>query len=426
MSIDGQLVYVVPTKGWPNKDVVGEYYHQDAILALLPRLPGNGDPVEAQLDVALVPEKDNPHDRRAISVRSGDKVLGYLPKDMAADYALPVQRVVASGATVRTTASVYAYLSTWKNEPEISVRVALPDPEAFAPLNQHYPTDTSVLPFGRSYQVTKEDDHFDHLFEYVPRSGSGMVLLTMHRKESVLKNGTTRELVELRLDGERVGELTYATSQHYLPLVRHAADKERTLGVWSRLTGSGVAAELTIHGLKSSEVTDEWLTEMPIIPRLVPEAHAYDVPPAYRGDAKPEKPSTGGRRAPASTSVHAFTVDLVAPDVAHDQQAGNTSQGSAGGKATIHVGKSSIELTDELRKNSPNTHRAGGIGAIIALSIVGLFLGLIPGIGPLLFLAAIGAGILMNRQLRLIARAIEIEASGHLAGPTLREMKKQT
>lgn len=429
--------YVVPARGWANKEIAGEFYYSDAILALLPRLPSNGDPVEAELQVDLVPEKDNPHDRRAVSVRSDGKVLGYLPREMAADYALPVQRVVASGARVRAAASVYAYTNQWKGEPEIQMRVALPDPEMMAPVNGGYPANTTVLPYGRSYQVTKEEDHFDHLFDYVPSNGSGLVILTMHRRESMLKNGTSREIIELRLDGERVGELTAATSKYYLPLVQHARDLDRTIGVWSKLTGSGLAAELTIHGAKSNEVTDQWLRSMPILPHLVPEAHSYDVPPAYSG-----KTSTSGRKTstprlvnrtrhePPSEQPARVPTNPPAPDPSGETLYRLTQLSDEPGqplavvddvallgfkgdeKNTVRysVKGKPVEVQDSDRKSSPKTMRGGATAALTILIVLGLILGAIPGIGPVLLIGAIVFGIYLFIHMRRVSRALEAEA----------------
>lgn len=422
--------YVVPARGWANKDVAGEFYHSEAILPLLPRLPTNGDPVEAELEVDLVPEKDNPHDRRAVSVRADGKVLGYLPREMAADYALPVQRIVASGARLRAAASVYAYVNQWKGEPEIQVRVALPDPEMMTPLNSGYPTNTTVLPYSRSYQVTKEENHFDRLFDYVPANGTGMVILTMHRKETMLKNGASREVVELRLDGERVGELTPATSKYYLPLVQHARDMDRTIGVWAKLTGSGLAAELTIYGAKSNEVEDEWLRSMPLLPHLVPEAHSYDVPPAFSGKASSSRTGSSTRdkatsrkrtnaptppaQDPGGETIYRIT-ELsdepgkplaVAGDVALLGFKGddkNTLRYSVKGKT--------VEVQDSDRKLSPKATRGAATGALVVSIILGLVMGAIPGIGPVLLIAALVVGIMAFVHMRRVATVLEAEAT---------------
>ena len=181
--------YELPHGGYNGVELVGEFAYREAILRVLPRLPADGAPVEATVPVEVVPEPDNPYDRRAVSVRAKGRVIGYLSRELAADYHLPVKRVVASGAVLRTNARIYAYVG-FNGEAELNVRVGLPEPEWLTPLNSGYPATTSALPYGRqTYQVVKEDQYFDHLFEYVPKSGKGPVMLTLHKAESMLRNG---------------------------------------------------------------------------------------------------------------------------------------------------------------------------------------------------------------------------------------------
>src|SRR5699024_9691830 len=59
-----------------------------------------------------------------------------------------------------------------------------------------------------------------------------------------------------------------------------------TLAVWTKLKGSSIAAELNVHGARAKELNDEWLSTMPALPALVPEAPSYDVPAAYTPDKK--------------------------------------------------------------------------------------------------------------------------------------------
>lgn len=160
----------------------------------------------------------------------------------------------------------------------------MPEPHQIFPLNNHSQANVAVLPWGGALQVTGEDSHFSHLFNYLPKDGEGLVILTMHRFIQTLKNGTEKPLVEVRLDGERVGQLTSATSNHYLPTIAHAADIGKDLGIWAKIKGSGLAAELVIQGARAMELNDEWLNMMPTFPPLMPEASAYNVPPAFTGD----------------------------------------------------------------------------------------------------------------------------------------------
>lgn len=59
----------------------------------------------------LVPEPDNPHDSRAISIRHRDRVIGYIPRDRTSSYWPTVARVAASGKTAQVKGKIYAHSS---------------------------------------------------------------------------------------------------------------------------------------------------------------------------------------------------------------------------------------------------------------------------------------------------------------------------
>jgi hypothetical protein len=107
----------------------------------------------------------------------------------------------------------------------------MPEPHQILPLNVAPQMNVAVLPWGGAPQVNGADKHFDHLFNYLPTDGEGLVILTMHRIVQTLKNGANRDPVEVRLDGERVGQLAAVTSGHFLPSIAHAADFDKELGV---------------------------------------------------------------------------------------------------------------------------------------------------------------------------------------------------
>lgn len=282
------IEYELPGAKWPNIDIVGEFAHKEDLLRIIGGRPPNTDPVTLDIRAHLVPEPDNPYSKsgNAISVRVAGNVVGHLSEADSKEWAPEVHRIAASGATAVTVGNVYAY-SKYNGDMEYNVRIGLPDPGFSTPLNAGRLTGVSVLPWGNALQVTKEEDHLSHLFEYVPPSGIGIVILTMHRQEHTLKNGTVKELVEVRLDGERVGQMTPASSAHFLPTIRHAKDMGVELGVWAKLKGSGLAAELTVQGARATDLSDSWLREMPTFIPLVPIAETYDVPDAYVPDKKP-------------------------------------------------------------------------------------------------------------------------------------------
>lgn len=278
--------YFLPGKNnWQNFEIVGESYREAEISAALGRPMKLDEEVEETLEALLIPEPDNPFDSNAISVRVRGQVVGYLSREAAAAYHPIIHRITASGLVAATTTRIWAVTrNSWdeSDKPRFysNIRIFPPEPHQILPLNNDPQTSVAVLPWGGALQVTGEEKHFDHLFNYVPKDGEGLVILTMHRIVQALKNGTERDLVEVRLDGERVGQLTAVTSGHFLPSITHAEDFDKELGVWAKIRGSGLAAELVIHGARAADLNDQWLNTMPTFARLVPEAPVYDVPSA--------------------------------------------------------------------------------------------------------------------------------------------------
>lgn len=117
--------------------------------------------------------------------------------------------------------------------------------------------------------MTKEDEHFDVLLKFVPPGGYGTLFVTLH--ENVRTQGRAKPHVEVRIDDERIGQLTPAMSQRFLPMVRHLQDRGLITACWGDITGSAVAAEVRIDGLKANEASQEVLDGPPAtVPRLVP------------------------------------------------------------------------------------------------------------------------------------------------------------
>lgn len=269
---------------WPNVEAVGEHAYSKAIKAALrankaPTAIGRGGEAGG-VPVELVAEPDNPYDVNAISVRWRSQVLGYLSREDAIRYAQPLRRIIASGFTAATTARIWAYDAG--DRLQARVTVALPEPELIAPLNGAPAGVTTLVPWGSAIQVLKEGDHFDILCNHVPPEGVGLLLVSLHKATRTLKNGTERPFVEVRLDGDRVGELSNVTSAHLLPLLEHTETVGETALAYAKITGSAVAAQLVLQAAKATEISNDWLSDGPHpAPKLLPWATAYDVPPAY-------------------------------------------------------------------------------------------------------------------------------------------------
>ncbi|MEB3024136.1 HIRAN domain-containing protein [[Mycobacterium] crassicus] len=309
---------------WCNYDVVGESHYLANIQSLFPRAWDRGGE-ELFRDLELVPEPDNPYDEWAISVRADGNVLGHLRREDAPAWAPVARRIAASGLTAVTDGRVYLYEGLdWANldrygdpQPEIRARVTikLGSPELAIPLNNPPAVPHTVVPRSAFVQVTKEDEHFDTLFDYVPPSGRGSIYVTLH--ESVVATArTTKSVVDVRIDDKPVGQLTPQMSQRFLPMIRHFESRGLVTACQGDIAGSTVAAEVRIDAVKAHEVEDSVLEGPAIIGTLLIERledpRSYLVPAAYQG-ALPGLHTDPGK-------PHSVSAGNVAPlpPVAHD------------------------------------------------------------------------------------------------------------
>lgn len=295
---------------WADYDVVGESFHMKEITSLFPRgWDRHGH--ELQLDLQIVPEPDNPHGTYALSVRAGAKVLGYIAHGDSAQWAPVIYRIAASGCTATTPGRIWiGEIDDWNNTDRHGnprskvigrVQIRLGDPATALPLNDPPQVPYTMVPRSSIVQVTKESEHFDALFEFVPESGHGLLFATLHA-DTITTPRTTKSVVEVRIDGERIGQLTAQMSQRFLPMVEHLASRGLATACWADITGSSIAAEVRIDAVKANEA-DEDILDGPArtVPTLVPERNnpdEYDVPDAYTGADKP-KPRRAPKPAPS-------------------------------------------------------------------------------------------------------------------------------
>ncbi|MGX5359095.1 HIRAN domain-containing protein [Kocuria sp. KH4] len=246
--------------------------------------PVLGDKITSEeLVFELVTEPDNPHQSGAISVRLKGEVLGYLSEQDTTRYAPALNRIQASGQPVVLPGAltVDKWQSSLGPALDITVKLALPAPEHLVPLNAGH-VHGVVLPSGTTLQVVGEEDHFDHLFNYVPPSGEGPLLLELRRGTQQLRTGGTKDTVRVYLDGEEVGGLTPASSAHFAPTLRHLEDFDQPALVWGRIQGSALKAALTLQAAKAHEIPDAWLQHPPQVDyTLAPENDRYALPDAY-------------------------------------------------------------------------------------------------------------------------------------------------
>ncbi|WP_255032780.1 DUF2510 domain-containing protein [Mycobacterium marinum] len=269
---------------WCEYDVVGESNYSAIIRRLLPR-DWDGGGTEIRRDFELIPEPDNRFDPWAISVRADNKTIGYIQRTDAPQWANVVRRVCASGYIPVVPGRVYAFerpdWERWDSEGDppgdfgATVQLKLGEPATALPLNNPPAVPHTLLPRSTIVQVTKEHEHTEALLKFVPPSGYGLLIATLHEQRA-----STRSVVEVRIDDERIGQLTPQMSQRFLPLIQHLSRRGVLSACWADITGSSVAAEVRISAVKANEATPDVLDGEAIeVPCLIAEkrdARAYN------------------------------------------------------------------------------------------------------------------------------------------------------
>jgi hypothetical protein len=275
---------------WCNYDIVGEKSYGATIRGLFPT-EWNGRGTEIRRDFELIPEPLNPRDRWAISVRADGKTVGYLPSEDAQNWANPIRRIFASGLIPIAAGRSYAYelddLDAWNGrgtppkDLAATVQLKLGDATAAVPINDPPDFDYTMIPRSGIVHVTKENLYASALLQFVPASGYGVLIATLHERDASTRT-VQKSVIEVQIDRNCVGQLTPQMSHRFLPLVRHLHSRGLATACWADITGSAVAAEVRIDGVKANEAVDSVLDGEPItIPRLVPplkDPLAYDLP----------------------------------------------------------------------------------------------------------------------------------------------------
>ncbi|MCX7491513.1 hypothetical protein OS127_03085 [Corynebacterium sp. P6129] len=239
----------------------------------------------------LVAEPDNPYSKsgHAISVRYDDRVIGYIPSEDKKIFPA-VARLAASGYDARVLARM------WKSGTSeyAIISLALGDPAIAIPLNDPPTEGWALLPEGKTIQVTKEEHHFDVLQDFVPASGRGLLLVTLHEIETGVRS--KRKIVEVRLEGERIGELSPVSSAKLLPAVQHLDALGLTTVCRAVITGSALAAEMVLKVATAAYLDDSILDpEISPLPRLTgyeEDPDNYDLPDRYPEDRERSEPET--------------------------------------------------------------------------------------------------------------------------------------
>lgn len=253
---------------WCNEEVVGVHAYIDAIRATL---GSDFDPSGSTVrrTVELIPEPGNPHDRYAVSVRASNYVIGYLARDRAVLFHSRLMGLIDRGLVPTVPAAIRAYdQNRWDDRPgapldlDINIDVQLSEPHLILPGNEPPDVPYTLLPQGYSVQVTKANDHFQILRHFVEPEGELELLVTLHEID-VSTAKTEKKLVEVRVEGHRIGQLTPQTSAKFLPAVRHLSNRGLVTAGRGWFKGSSVSAQVSLMAAKAHELPGDFLAGEP-------------------------------------------------------------------------------------------------------------------------------------------------------------------
>jgi hypothetical protein len=256
-------------RGWYGCDVAGESFHSKDIERLFRgKVPDDGATLEVVAQ--LVPEPTNRHDRNAVKVMVGSSHVGYLPKEVAGDYSPILRELLAAGyapqcgAQIRAWPEVdYSYdgrgnAQQRRSGISSSVRLDLAEPHMLVPLNAVPVLAHAILPIGTAVQVTGEETHMTTLRAWTRAAGEGWVHVTLHRVIEQLAR-STRDVVEVRLDGEPVGQLTPKMSGEYSPAIE-LLDSSGVLTVARAVVkGNTLKVDVVLYAAKAGQLGDDWI-----------------------------------------------------------------------------------------------------------------------------------------------------------------------
>lgn len=190
----------------------------------LPRVTGDNWVDSLSMTAELHPEPYNRFDANAVRVEINHEHVGYLPAYDAPRYQPALLQLAQEGKIgtcearlmIGPAGDICVYLHLGSSE---AVAFAVRSPENSIP-----------LPPDRSTTVTGEEDHQDVLRKFAPAESETMRWETATLGFCTIAKGrfTGQQAIEVRLDGQRVGQLTCAMSERYERLVSDALNAGKT------------------------------------------------------------------------------------------------------------------------------------------------------------------------------------------------------
>ncbi|TWD75141.1 hypothetical protein FB561_6579 [Kribbella amoyensis] len=228
----------------------GGGYHQEVV----------GVPVdcfERSIDTSavLLPDVVDPV---VVAVQVRGMTVGHLPGEVVELYRDCFAELAERGQVAQVPCRIRV------EDSRVRVRIALGPPHLCLPLNQRPPVPYLQLPDGPAIQVTGEDECMAAIDPFLGGAGEGHVYATLHE--------AAVDLVEIRVDGHRVGQLTDRASGDLLPAIRHLEPHGLTAVATAKIRGNHLRAEITLYCATADQLPADWIAAADALVPLAPLA----------------------------------------------------------------------------------------------------------------------------------------------------------
>ena len=254
-AVQGKIPFEIwGQRGWHNVDVVGEQYRSAAAIKGLFADGTGGMQWEGQ--VQLRPEPENKHDRNAIAIYCDGVHVGYLPRELAVEYAQVLAAIDQAGYVACTPGTIWAF--TFDREFDCNCRLELPPPHMLVPINSPPIGPVVELPMGSVIQVQGEENHLGTLRAWTRPEGEAWVYVTLASFVQATARAQ-KTLVEVRIDGQPVGQLTPKMSSELLPAIDLLAEHGLQAAARATVTANAIKAEVKLYTLRAHELPGAWI-----------------------------------------------------------------------------------------------------------------------------------------------------------------------
>ena len=117
-----------------------------------------------------------------------------------------------------------------------------------------------LLPRGSKIQVTGEERHLSEVSALLEGNAEQPVAATLHLVPPTTAR-STRELIEVRIHDEKVGQLTAHMSEQFSALVKACAEEGITVVSHAKVKGNQLKADVELDSVKAGELSDEWISQ---------------------------------------------------------------------------------------------------------------------------------------------------------------------